>query len=44
MTAQTVETEILSQADLERFASRAAANDEANRFFSEDFEELKAAG
>jgi alkylation response protein AidB-like acyl-CoA dehydrogenase len=35
---------VLSEGMLERFASRAASYDRDNRFFYEDFEELKAAG
>jgi hypothetical protein len=33
----------LTEDMLERFASRAAAYDRENRFFTEDFEELRAA-
>ena len=44
MTAPAAEREILSQALLDGFAGRAARNDKENRSFSEDFEELKAAG
>ncbi len=33
---------VLTEDMLERFASRAAAYDRENRFFTEDFEELRA--
>ncbi|MEQ1353715.1 MAG: acyl-CoA dehydrogenase family protein, partial [Candidatus Acidiferrum sp.] len=35
---------VLTEEMLARFASRAAAYDRENRFFQEDFDELKAAG
>ena len=35
---------ILSQALLEKLRSRAAGYDRDNKFFQEDFDELKAAG
>jgi alkylation response protein AidB-like acyl-CoA dehydrogenase len=44
MTTVATAESPLTEAVLERFASRAAVYDRENRFFSEDFEELRAAG
>ena len=44
MTAPTLERPIISDEDIARFGGRAADYDRENRFFSEDFEELRAAG
>ncbi len=44
MTAPTVEKEILSETMLERFRERAPGYDQENKFFQEDFEELRDAG
>jgi alkylation response protein AidB-like acyl-CoA dehydrogenase len=44
MTAPTAEGQVLSQALIDRCGDRAAGYDRDNRFFSEDFEELRAAG
>ena len=44
MPAPTVEKEILSEAMLERFRERAPGYDQDNKFFQEDFEELRDAG
>jgi alkylation response protein AidB-like acyl-CoA dehydrogenase len=44
MTATALPTQILTDDMLDRFASRAAEYDRENRFFAEDFEELRQAG
>jgi alkylation response protein AidB-like acyl-CoA dehydrogenase len=44
MTATALPTQILTDEMLDRFASRAAEYDRDNRFFAEDFEELRQAG
>ena len=44
MTAPTVSKPIIDEAILEQFAQRASTYDRENRFFSEDFEELRAKG
>src|SRR5215212_7851359 len=44
MTAEAVQSPTLSDALLERCAQRASDYDRENRFFSEDFEELRQAG
>jgi alkylation response protein AidB-like acyl-CoA dehydrogenase len=44
MTAEAVQSPTLSDALIERCAQRAADYDRENRFFSEDFEELRQAG
>jgi alkylation response protein AidB-like acyl-CoA dehydrogenase len=44
MTATATPTQILSDDMLDRFAKRAADYDRDNRFFAEDFEELREAG
>ena len=44
MTTVTGYHSVLSDEMLERFAGRAAAYDRENRFFFEDFEELRQAG
>jgi alkylation response protein AidB-like acyl-CoA dehydrogenase len=44
MTTATLEREILSQEAIDRFGARAATYDKENRFFTEDFEELRKAG
>lgn len=44
MTAPTIERPILSEETLQHFAQRASTYDRENRFFSEDFEELREAG
>ena len=44
MATQTMRTPTLADDLLERFGERAAAYDRENRFFSEDFEDLRRAG
>lgn len=44
MTTATIERPRLGDDALERFASRAPGYDRENKFFAEDFEELRAAG
>src|SRR5262245_23349569 len=44
VTAQATNGSVLSESMLNRFAGRVAAYDRENRFFHEDFEELKRAG
>jgi alkylation response protein AidB-like acyl-CoA dehydrogenase len=44
MTQQVVRTTMLAEDIIERFGQRAATYDRENRFFSEDFEELRQAG
>jgi alkylation response protein AidB-like acyl-CoA dehydrogenase len=44
MVTQVVRTPILTDDLLDRFGQRAAVYDRENRFFSEDFEELREAG
>jgi len=44
MTAPTIERPIISDEALARFSERAPTYDRENRFFSDDFEELRAAG
>ena len=44
MTTTQLPTSVLSDEMLERFGQRAAVYDRENRFFSEDFEELRQAG
>jgi alkylation response protein AidB-like acyl-CoA dehydrogenase len=44
MTAPAIERPIITDDDIARFGGRAADYDRENRFFSEDFEELRAAG
>ena len=44
MSTPTLEREILTEAIIEHCGERAATYDRENRFFSEDFEELRAAG
>lgn len=44
MTAPTIDRPIISDDALARFAERAPGYDRENRFFSDDFEELRAAG
>ena len=44
MTVEAIPAPILSEDLLERCAGRAATYDRENRFFSEDFEELRKAG
>ncbi len=44
MTAPTVSRTIIDEATIERFGQRASTYDAENRFFSEDFEELRASG
>ncbi len=44
MTATETRTEVLSEEMLARFDQRAPLYDRENRFFTEDFEELRAAG
>jgi alkylation response protein AidB-like acyl-CoA dehydrogenase len=44
MAAPTLDRAILSEEVLQRFAERAPVYDRENRFFSEDFEDLRAAG
>ena len=44
MTTMTAERQVLTDEMLERFGARASSYDRENRFFSEDFEELREAG
>src|SRR5262245_25971427 len=44
MTITTATTELLTEDMLERFDERAPIYDQENRFFAEDFEELRASG
>src|SRR6476469_2727152 len=44
MTATDIRTDVLTEEMLARFDQRAPLYDRENRFFTEDFEELKAAG
>jgi alkylation response protein AidB-like acyl-CoA dehydrogenase len=44
MTTLATEPSVLTEDMLERFGSRASTYDRENRFFSEDFEELRQAG
>lgn len=44
MTTSTITPSLLDNDLLERFGGRAATYDRENRFFSEDFDELQAAG
>ena len=44
MTTATLERPSLTNTMIDQAGSRAAAYDKENRFFSEDFEELRASG